>query len=816
MATPLQGLVTVLSLGIGIGLTTSVFAVGNAFLFQTSGGLEDTEDLVALYTSDEGGDLYQPTSYPDYRDVVAEARGFTGLAALRPGVARWTDGDRGERVIVEIVTGNYFDVLGVGLPLGRAFLPEETLLGRAEQVVVLSHHFWRDRLGADAGVLGTTVRLNGRDFTVIGVAPEGLIGRFLRLNVDAWVPVGLAGGFYHSTPQELEDRRDRDYMVYGRLAPGVSLAQAQAQVAVVADRLRAEHVDAWDGDRREGRVFTLLPEEESRIPPSGRAALQGLFGFLLAGGVGVLLIACTNVAGLFLARAARRSREVAVRLSLGASRGRIVRLLLVEASLVALAGGGLGMWLASRSAGFLGSIPFPLDVPLSFAVGVDGRVLLFALGVSVLACLTFGLVPALQATRPDLVRSLREQGGWGRQGRMSLRGTLVVLQVAASVTLLVGAGLSLRTASTVGRFPRVLDSSDIALVSHTVRDTDLSPAEIRQRVLELADRVAADPGVAAVSVASVPELSLWVGGARGKVEVEGHSAAPDENMVMAYNAVTPGYFEMVGLRPIRGRSIGAGDGAGSPPVALVNETFASHYWPTGSALGGRFTILERRTFDTPYPSEPTTFEVVGVLPDVRVTPDQEPEPFFWTSYLQDVTPLAVIHAQARFDAADVVPVLRREVVANDDDLQLVPPQTYEDLLAFMLLPVRLASRAFAYAGLFALLLAVMGIYGIVSFAVSQRSREMAIRQAIGAAKGHVFRTVLVDGMRLTALGLALGLAIALGGAHLARGTLMGVSPVDPAAVLGGAGVLLAAAFLATWVPARRVTRSDPMGVLREE
>jgi hypothetical protein len=688
---------------------------------------------------------------------VAEAPGFTGLAALRPGVARWTDGDGGERLIVEIVTGDYFDVLGVRLPLGRGFLPEETRPGQAEQVVVLAHEFWRDRLAADPGVLGRTVRLNGRDFTAVGVAPEGLIGRFLRLKVDAWVPVGLPGGFYHSTPQELGDRRDREYSVYGRLAPGISLAQAQAQVAVVADRLRAEHPDAWVGHGGESRVFTLLPEEESRIPPSARAALAGLVGFLLAGALGILLIACTNVAGLFLARAARRGREVAVRLSLGASRGRLVRLLLVEASLVALVGGLLGVWLASRSAGFLGSIPFPLDVPLSFAVGVDARVLVFALGASVLACLTFGLVPALQATRPDLVRALRDEGGWGRRRRMSLRATLV-----------------------------------------------------------LPDPVAADPEVAAVSVASVPELSLWVGGARARVEVEGYTAAPEEDMVMGYNAVTPEYFEMVGLRPLSGRSFGSGDGPGSPHVAIVNETFASRHWPRGSALGGRFTVVERRTFDSPYPSEPTTFEVVGVLPDVRATPDQRAEPFFWTSYLQDVTPLAVIHAQARFDAADVVPVLRREVVANDDDLQLVSPQTYDDLLAFTLLPVRLASLAFAYAGLFALLLAVMGIYGIVSFAVSQRSREMAIRQAIGAARGHVFRAVLADGMRLTGLGLALGLAVALAGAYLARSTLMGVSPLDPAAVLGGAGVILTAAFVATWVPARRVTRADPMGFLRKE
>ncbi|MEJ2203338.1 MAG: ADOP family duplicated permease [Gemmatimonadota bacterium] len=814
-ATPMQALVTVISLGIGIGVTTAIFTVGNAFLFQTPGGLEDTEGLVALYTSDGRGDLYQRTSFPDYRDIVGDADLFAGLTAVRPGVARWTEGEVSERLIVEIVTGNYFDILGVRLPLGRGFLPEETVPGRAEQVVVLAHRFWEERLAADPGVLGRAVRLNGRDFTVVGVAPKGLIGRFLRLKVDAWVPVGLPGGFYHSTPQQLVDRSDREYLVYGRLRPGVTLERAQAQVAVVADRLLARHADSWQDDRGEARRLTVLTERDSRIPPSGRVALKGAFGLLLAGGGAVLLIACINVAGLFLARAARRRREVAVRLSLGASRSRVVRLLLVEALLVALVGGGLGVWLASLSAGVLGSIPIPLDVPLAFAVGLDGPVLAFALAVSLLSCLAFGLVPALQATKPDLTPTLRD-GGLGRRRRIGLRGTLVVVQVAVSVILLVGAGLALRTAAAAGRFPRALDPSGIALVSRTIRDDGIGEAEIRRRVLDLAERVAADPVVEAVSIASVPELSPWVGGARGRLEVEGYLPSPEEDMVVSYNAVTPGYFEMVGMQPARGRLIDTRDQEGSPAVALVNETFARRYWPGDTGLGRRFRVVEKRTFDTPYSAPPRTFEVVGVLPDVRVTPDQAPEPFYWTSYLQDVSRLAVVHARGRFDAASVVPVLRREVVAVGDDVQLVPPRTYEDLMAFMLLPQRLASRAFGYAGMFALLLAVMGIYGIVSFAVSQRTREMAIRQAIGAGRGHVVRSILLDGMRLAGFGMAIGLAMALGGAYLARSGLMGISPVDPAAVLGGVGILLGAAFVATWVPARRVTRADPMRILRDE
>lgn len=816
VATPVQVVVTVLSLGIGIGLTTSVFAVANAFLMQSPGGLTDTDGLVALYTSDERGRLYDASSYPDVDDVAREADVFEGVSAIRPGVVFWDQGESSRRVIVEIVNGNYFDVLRADPVLGRSFAPEETVVGSAGQVTVISYDLWQTRFGGDPSVLGRALRLDGRDFTVIGVAPEGLLGRLLRLKVDAWLPVGVPGGIYHSTPGELVDRSAREYMVYGRLRRGVSVEQAQARLNVVAARLRSEYPDAWVDDRGATRTLTVLPEEEARVPPDARAALAGAAGFLMAGTVVVLFIACINVAGLFMARAIRRRREIVVRIALGAGRGRVVRLLLVEALLLGLAGGGVGLALASFTARYLRAIPFPLDVPLSFGVDVDLRVLLFALGTALATCVAFGLVPALRASRPDLVVVLKGDEGGALRRRFGARGVLVTLQVACSVVFLVATGLCLRTTGVLASFDSGLDPDGIALASWRNGDEGAGEDAIRQEVLGLADRLAASPDIAAVAVASSAELSTLTDHASAKLRVDGFEPGPGQDVVVARNVVTPGYFEMVGLRPVRGRVLEPADDARAAAVALVNESFVRTYWPGESGLGRRFAVVEARAFGKPYASPERAYEVVGVLPDVRATPDQDPRPYVWTSFLQDYSPLVIFHVRGREDAAGAVPELRRIVQEDPRELQLVSARTYADLVAFNLIGQRLAVTAFGWCGAFALLLALMGLYGMISFAVGQRMREMAIRQAVGASRGTVLLSVLLDGLRLTGIGVALGLAVVVPGAALARSALYGVSPVDPPALLGSLGVLLVAALAATLLPARRAALADPMRILRED
>jgi predicted permease len=726
-------LVTVLSLGIGIGLTTSVFAVGNAFLLQSPGGLTNTDGLVALYTSDEEGRLYDATSYPDVEDMAREANVFEAVTAIRPGVVRWTEGEASRRVLVEIVNGNYFHTLGVTLPLGRPFAPEETEVGSAQPVTVVSYEFWQRRFGGDPSVLGRTIRLDDRSFTIIGVAPEGLLGRFLRLKVDAWVPLGLPGGIYHSTPKELVDRTAREYMVYGRLQPGLSVPQAQARLNVLASRLHEEYPSAWVDDHGTARKLTVLSEKDARVRPDMRAALAAGTAFLLAGAGFVLLIACVNVAGLFLARALKRRREIAIRLSLGAGRVRVVRLLLVEALLLALAGGGVGVGIASATARFLSAIPFPLDVPLSFDVGIDARVLLFALGTALATCLLFGLVPALRASRPDLVGVLKGAESESGRRRFSLRGGLVVLQVGASLVLLVGTGLCLRSSGALASLDPGLHPDGIALASWRETKDGVGEEGGRQEILSLLERVSASPEIGDAAVASAAELSAWVASSSAKVLVDGYAAPPDQEPVVGSNVVTPGYFEMLGMRPIRGRTLRPSDNAGAANVALVNETFVRTFWPGESGLGRRFTILERRAFGKPSAYRPREVTVVGVLRDVRVAPDQDAEPYFWTSFLQDYTPMVVFHARGRTGAAPAVPELRRIVQDDPNELPLVSAQTYADLIAFNTMGQRIAVKAFAWTGSFALLLALMGIYGIVSFAVSQRMREMAIRQGLARA-----------------------------------------------------------------------------------
>ncbi|MGD8279150.1 MAG: ABC transporter permease, partial [Gemmatimonadota bacterium] len=734
----------------------------------------------------------------------------------RPGVVRWTEGESARRVMVEIVDGDYFEVLGVKPRLGRFFAADEVVTGSAVPVAVVSFEFWQERLGGDAAVLGRTLRLDGREFTVIGVAPEGLLGRFLRLKVDAWVPIGLPGGIYHSTPGELANRGAREYMVYGRLRAGLSLEQAQTRLNVVAARLHETFPEAWVDDRGESRVLTVLAEKDSRIPPDGRAAMAGVAGFLLAGAAFILLIACINVAGLFLARAFKRQREISVRLSLGAGRARIIRLLLVEALLLALAGGALGLGLASFTARFMSAIPFPLDVPLAFGVDLDVRVLGFALATSLLTCLAFGLLPALRASRTDLVSVMKgdETGIGGR--RLRLRGALVTLQVACSLMFLVATGLCLRSSGALAAVDPALDPAGIAIASWANRDAELSPADARQRILDMAERLAASPEIGAVAVASVAELSVWTDNASAVLSVDGFEPGPSPNMTVRRNAVTPGYFEMVGMRPVRGRVLEPGDGAGAAPVALVNEAFVRTYWPGESGLGRRFTILEGRTFGKPSPTPLRTVEVVGVLPDVVAVPDQEATPYFWTSFLQDYTPMVVFHARGRPDAAAAVPALRRIVQDDVTEVPLVPARTYADLVAFNSLGQRIAVKAFTWSGAFALLLAVMGIYAIVAFAVSRRVKEMAIRQAVGADRWTVLRSVVLDGLRLTGIGAALGLVVVVPIAFLARSALYGVSPVDPLALAGALGVLLVAALAATALPARRAAGIDPMRILRQE
>lgn len=808
--TPVLAVVTVLSLGLGIGASTAVFTIGNAFLFMDPGGVEEPAGLVAVYTSSGDGRLYGETSFPDYLDIAGSSSVLEGAAAYRYGVLNaGVDGHR-DRILTELVTGNYFSVLGTRPALGRFFAADETVLGQARRVMVLSYRAWQDRFGG-ADVVGRTWRLDGEVFTVIGVAPEGQAGRFLRVDVDGWIPLGIPGGTYHSTPEELAERGDRDYQVIARLRPGARLEDAKAEMSVLAGRLHAAYPEVWEGSRGEPLVLTVLTEKDSRVPPDARVAMTGAAVLLLVGSFMLLLLVCANVGGVLLARAYRRSRELAVRSSLGASRGRLIRLLLTESVLLAGVGGTLGVYLAYVISRYFRNVRLPADIPLRFDIVLDHRVVIFAAVVSVGAALAAGLAPALQASRPDLMTAMKTDLIAGHGGRRSrLRSFLVVFQVAAAVLILVSAGLTFRSLRAGLAADPGMDLGGVAVTWVSPPEAGLDAEALRQYFLEIGDRLRARPEVDRVALSRTAEAYPMMDGA-ALLQLD---LGEEEQPRVRFNAVTPGYLEMFGLRVIRGRSIADTDGPGAPQVAVVNEAFLRRYMPDASGPGGRIRVARWLDFDQATPRPPGTLEIVGVVAD-RAFPGEVAVPRVWTSFLQDDPARAIVHVRGRGTAASLVPLLRA-IETRPDDVTLIDPTSYRDLLDVRFMAHRIFAGITGLAGLFALLLAVMGVYGVVSFGVSRRLREMAIRQAMGARRGQVVRSLLAGGMRMTALGLVIGLATAVPLARLVQDVLFGLNPADPVALGGPVLALGLAAAVASLVPTRRLLRTAPMQVLRDE
>jgi len=811
---PLVVVVTVASLGLGIATSATVFAVANGFLFSDSGPVDDPETLVVVHTSEDRGRLYGETSFPDYQDLAAWTETLEGLAAHRVGVLNVGDPAARDRIVVELVTGDYFDILGVSPAPGRGFLPEETVSGSAERVLVLSHRAWMERFGGDPGVLGQILQLDGDPFTLIGIAPEGLRGRFMQMDVEGWVPLGIPGGTYRATPSRMANRRERQFILVGRLAEDRTLEEARAEFSVLASRLHEEHGEIWEDGRDRPRSITVLPEAEARIPPDGRMALLGTAGFLLGGALLVLLLACSNVASLLLARAHRRSREMAIRTSVGAGRGHLVRMLLTESLLLALAGGGLGLYLTQLAVGYLRVIPLPIDVPLRFVFTLDGRVLLFTLLISVGASILAGIGPALQGSRPNLTPALKNDTGRNRRRgrRFNLRTVLVVGQVATATFLVVGAGLAMRSLQASASYDVGLDATGVAVMWKEPPQEELGPDDLRGYFLGLAQNLAGQPEVESVALARVAEAHpLMEDFATAQVQPpEGDPAR------VSFNAVTPGYLEMLGIPVVRGRTIQDMDGPGGPMVAVVNQAFVDRFLSGTQGVGRQFRVTGWWDSESPQDREEASYQVVGVVAPRETAPGEAEGPFFWASYLQEAPVRGVIHVRGRGTAESLVPILRREVPVPPDEFTLIDPSPYVDLINYRFLGHRIASRVLSFAGAFALFLAFIGVYGIVSFAVSQRFREMAIRQAMGAKRGQVMGDVILGGLRATTVGLLLGMGAVVPLAFLARSQLLGVTPLDLPAVAGGAGVLLLASLLAGLIPARRLLGSQPMDVLRDE
>ena len=799
--TPAFTAVAVLTLALGIGANATIFSLVNAVFLRPPAHVVEPERLVALYTSDHSGPAHGASSYPDVQEFARATDVFAGVAAFRPTFASVGEGDAALRTGIELVSGDYFRVLGVPAALGRAFTAGEA--GAASPpVAVASHALWR-RLGAEPGLVGSTVAINGQPVTVVGVAPAGFTGSLRGIGSDLWVPIEQSARLSVGI-DDLTQRGHRGLFVMARLTPGMSQAAAQARMAVVARQLLASYGEWWTDRTGGGRRITVLAEREARVPPQVRGAALG-FAALLLGVVGiVLLICCANVAGLLLARGTARGREIAVRVSLGASRRRVVRQLMTESVVLAGAGAAVGLLVALWAADLVLGIELPVPVTVALDFTPDARVLAFTAAAAVATALLFGLLPALRASRADVATVLKGDASRSFGGRARLQGALVAGQLAMSLLLLVGALLIVRTLRDAAAMDTGFATRNVLLASVE------PPAGARDSgsvaALALRERVASLPGVRAVTWAANAPLGMESSNRMG-VAVEGYRSAPGEELEFHFNRVGPAYFATLDVPLLRGRDFSEADRPGAPPVVVVNESFARRFWPGEDALGKRLSVTG--------PEGPFA-EVVGLARDGKyVSLAEAPLPFMYLPALQRPAGV-VLHVRTAGEPRGLAAAVRREVARAAPGWTVTGVRTMEEHVGESLLPERLAGGVLSLFGALALLLASVGLYGTVAYAVAQRTREIGVRVALGARTSDVMRLVLRRGVHLVVAGLAFGLPLAWGASRAIAAVLPGVRDTDPLALAGASALLALVALAATYLPARRAARVNPMVALRYE
>ncbi|HEY0169828.1 MAG TPA: ABC transporter permease [Pyrinomonadaceae bacterium] len=795
-------LVAVVTLALGIGANTSIFSAVNAILLRPLPGVGDADALALVYPTEAGGRLSGTFSYGHFRRYAEHSKTFESMAAYSGNSLTLREGGRAEHVAAQLVSGNYFSTLGVRAEHGRLFAAGDDEGGAPEPSVVLGHRFWARRFGADPSVVGRQIVLNERAFTVVGVASKEFQGTSLPKSPALWVPLRAAAAAGIRT-SDLSNDKSSWLQVVGRVRPGVGREQARAELDAMLARLAADYSESY----RAGLRMEIAPARGFAIAPRKRGAVGAMAGVALAVVGLVLLIACANIANLMLARGLERRKEIAVRLALGASRWRIVRQLLAESLLLALAGGAvaslLTLWTSDLLAQLFHLIPEDTSA-LDFAP--DARVFGFAFGLSLLTGVAFGLAPALRSSRPDLLPALKDEratdGGRGR--KFTLRGALVVAQVAGSLVLLVGAGLFLRSLREAATVETGFETRGV-LLSHLYIDPSRQDKargqEFYRRALE---RASALPGVRSAALTSA--VPLGSRGVRATLLIEGAEPQPYAGVEVDRAYVGARYFETMGITLLRGRGFAEQDGEGAPPVAVINETVARRAFGDANPVG-----LHVRT-----DSDGPPVEIVGVVADSKYRSlGDERVPFLYLPLAQNYWPDATLLVRTEGDPAALAPAVR-VVVESLDAEALAGQATMGEHLAAALVPSQVAAGLFGVFGLLALALATFGVYGVVAYTVSRRTHEIGVRMALGARAPDVVRLVLFEGMTLVAVGLGVGLLLALVGTRAVEGALYGVSATDPATFACVTLLLACAALAACLVPARRATKVDPMVALRYE
>ena len=822
--------IAVLTLGLGIGANTAIFTLLDQVLLRLL-PVKDPHELVLLtmrgkhYGSNWG---MNAISYPMYKDFQAHNEVFSGMFARFPLYSSVTIGNASERVKAELVSGTYFDVLGVGTAIGRPFTPDDDKTPHGHTVVMLSYNYWKRRFGGRADVIGSTMLVSSQRMTIIGVTQAGFDGVELGDPPAIFVPLMMEVELMPLNKDMLTNRRNRWVNTFGRLKPGITLAQAKASLqpfmhSMLENEVREEafrNASPYDREQFLKCWMDVLPGGQGR--QSVQRELATPLWVLMATTVMVLLIACANIANLLLARATRRQKEMAIRLAIGASRGRIISQLLIEMLALSVMGGALGLLFAFGADKALMSLYLPADsARLNISTSPDFRVLVFTFAVSALTALAFGLVPALQTTKPNVGKVLKDEAsavvGSGNRG---LRKSLVVVQVALSLLLLIGAGLFLRSLENLSKLGPGFTAE--RLIGFNI-DPMLNGYSIERTKLmfrEITDNLGALPGVQSVGLASmrILENNEW----DSSMSVEGYNPdKPDDRAQPYMNQVSPNYFATLGVPIVAGRDFTMADnhevkhGPDAddfvPTVVMINETFAKKYF------AGRNPLGRHLGFGTD-PGTPTDMEVIGVVKDIKYTnlrdeiPPQAFVPYMPSRFVGNMT----VYVRTAGDPAALMNLIRSKVRDIDANLPIYDMRTTDDQIANSLAAERMIASLSTVFGFLATILAAVGLYGLMAYNVVQRTREIGIRMALGAAQTDVVWMVMRDVLLLVGVGVAVGIPASLGLARIVQSQLYGLSAHDPWTLMLATGGLAVVAAAAGYIPASRASRLDPTAALRYE
>ena|SRR5579863_4702881 len=789
--------VAVLTLALGIGANTTIFSWVNSTLLNPIPGATNTNEIVSLT---RGGTVEDPGqfSYPDYMDLRAGNRSFSGLTAFAFRPLDLTGTGKPERLWAADVSANYFDVLQVRPLLGRGFVTAEDQKPGGASVAVLGFGLWQRRFGGVDRILGRTIFLNQHPFTVVGVAPPAFQGTMTGLRTDLWVPLVMQRQVA-SGSDWIHDRGDNELMMQGRLAPGVTIEQARQEMNLLMQRLMEQFPDNHFG-HNEIELYPLW-----RAPNGANAYFYILLPMLMGIAGIVLLLACANVANLVLVRSVGRRREIAIRLSIGASRGRVVRQLLVESALLALAGGGVAMLLTGWSSGAFADFIPPTSFPISLDVHPDRTVLAAALIMSALTGVIFGILPALRASSLNPVTVLKEEAGSASGGRHKVRITsaLVVTQLALSLLLLISAGLFIRGFRRAQRFDPGFNPDHVLVASFDLFPAGYTQAKGIEFDRQLMARIGALSGVQSVTLADAIPLGLTRN--TEMVKLEGYVPRLREAMDVRSAGVGPDYLRTMEIPLVAGRDFTLEDTEDSRPVVVVNQALADRYWPHQDAMGRR--VWAEGHWST----------VVGVARNSDYDRlNEKPQPFIYLPLFQDYTSRPIIHARVAGDPLAFAPTIEKTVHQLNADLAVFDVDSLVSRVRVASANERIAGTFVGAFGLLALVLAGVGIYGVIAYTARQRTHEIGIRMALGAQRVDVFRLVLTQGLRLTLCGLAIGLVLSLALTRFLRSMLFGVTATDALTFASVAILLSVVALAACYIPARRATKVDPMVALRYE